>query len=71
MLKWRANRKVSFNQWQNCTRCYLPWPKRAYRRQRGLELCPECIDDKDHEQYKAEGEMKDPRGPQTAPWNPD
>jgi len=68
--KWRPNNKVTFQQWQDCARCGLPWPKRALVTQRGVTVCPECFDEPSHEDNKAGGAViEEPRVKD--PWIPD
>jgi len=72
-MKWRPNRKVSFNRWKDCPRCGLPWPEKALRREpvTGLLVCPECSDEPSHADNVARGELKESTGRQSSPWNPD
>lgn len=56
MDRWRPNDRVTYSKWFDCDVCGLPWPEKELRMQNGALRCPECFDDKSHEDYVAERE---------------
>ena len=72
-MKWRPNRKVTFNRWKDCPRCGLSWPEKSLRREPETSalVCSECFDEVSHAYTKAQGELKESTGRQSAPWTPD
>jgi len=69
-IKWRPNRRVTFNKWKDCPRCSLPWPESALRREpeTGSVVCPECFDGPSHADRMAKGELPETR---EKVWEPD
>lgn len=61
--RWRPNNRVTFNKWEDCERCGLPWPEPALKIQKGTLVCPECWDEKGHADYKREGEPPETKEP--------
>ena len=73
MTKWRPNRRITFNRWEECPRCGLDWPKKALRREpeTGALVCPECFDEPSHADLKARGEARTTETRQSSPWDPE
>lgn len=68
--RWRPNRKVTFNKWQDCNRCGLPWPEKELKREpeTGLVVCPECFDKPSHADNIAKSDLPEKR---EKVWSPD
>ena len=72
-MKWRPNRKVSFNRWKEYPRCGLDWPVKAFKRELETSslVCPECYDEVSHAYNKSQGELKESTSRQSSPWTPE
>ncbi len=44
-------RTKTFQRWEECERCGFDWPKSSLKRDyTGVKVCPECYDEKGHEE---------------------
>lgn len=67
--RWRPNKSVTFNRWRDCDRCGLPWPEKVFKKQYGLTLCPECIDEPGNKDFQERGQGID--SDVKPPWEPE
>jgi len=56
---WRKNNRVTFNKWLDCPRCGMPWPESSYVLQKGVKVCPECVDQPSAEDLRAQTTLRD------------
>ena len=66
--RWRPNNRITFQKWDDCDGCGLPWPKKLLRLQRGSRRCPECYDEPCHEDAKRES-LQEPMEKPIDPWS--
>ena len=72
-IRWRPNRRVTFNRWKDCPRCGLSWPEKTFKREAesGSLVCPECFDEPSYAYQKSQSELKESIGRKSALWTPD
>lgn len=68
-MSWEANRHYSWRKWKDCERCGLPWPEEELVLQKGVLVCPECYDEKDHADYIRDANPVEPKLPKV--WDSD
>lgn len=49
-----ATNNIRGEQWDFCARCDFQYPESKFRFQKGLKLCPQCVDNLDVERRDAQ-----------------